>query len=120
MTDSAGMTPLMWAAFHNKPKNIAKLLKYGGDPEEKDVEGKTVNHWVGVEMCVCVCKCVCVCVCVYVLCCVCVSVCVCVCVLCCVSVCQWVGVLAQQQLDALGGALGGFKMIKKSMKTKQT
>ena len=46
MTDSAGMTPLMWAAFHNKPKNLAKLLKYGGDPEEKDVEGKTVNHWV--------------------------------------------------------------------------
>lgn len=46
--DKAGMTPLMWAAFHNQPQNVKRLLKYGADLEEKDVEGKTAWHWVRV------------------------------------------------------------------------
>lgn len=45
-TDGADMTPLMWAAFHNRPKAVKKLLKYGADVEEKDMDGKTAMHWV--------------------------------------------------------------------------
>ncbi len=45
-TDSAGMTPLMWAAFHNQPKHIRKLLEHGAELDEKDVDGKTAFHWV--------------------------------------------------------------------------
>jgi len=43
--DASGMTPLMWACYHNRPKNVAKLLKYGADLDEKDIEGKTACHW---------------------------------------------------------------------------
>lgn len=39
------MTPLMWACYHNRPKNVGKLLKYGADIDEKDIEGKSACHW---------------------------------------------------------------------------
>jgi hypothetical protein len=39
------MTPLMWAAFNNQPRNVARLLHLGADPEEKDMDGKTAWHW---------------------------------------------------------------------------
>ena len=44
-TDDANMTPLMWAAFHNQIACLSLLLSLGADVEEKDVEGKTANHW---------------------------------------------------------------------------
>ncbi len=45
--DHAGMTALMWAAYHNRPGHITKLIQAGADPQEKDVDGKTPMHWVG-------------------------------------------------------------------------
>ena len=44
-TDDANMTPLMWAAFHNQIACVSLLLSLGAEVEEKDVEGKTANHW---------------------------------------------------------------------------
>ena len=44
-TDDANMTPLMWAAFHNQIACVSLLLALGADVEEKDVDGKTANHW---------------------------------------------------------------------------
>jgi ankyrin repeat protein len=41
------MTPIMWACLHNRPKHVKKLLQYGADLDEKDLEGKTAAHWVG-------------------------------------------------------------------------
>ena len=39
------MTPLHWAAFHNRPKHAAILLKAGSNITAKDIEGKTPLHW---------------------------------------------------------------------------
>jgi ankyrin repeat protein len=44
--DKAGMTPLMWACYNNAPKSIKRLLKYGAELDEKDMDGKTAMHWV--------------------------------------------------------------------------
>ena len=44
--DNSGMTPLMWAAYHDSPKNIYELLLRGADADEKDIEGKTAMHWL--------------------------------------------------------------------------
>eukprot|EP00730_Choanoeca_flexa_P002516 TRINITY_DN11078_c0_g1_i1.p1 TRINITY_DN11078_c0_g1~~TRINITY_DN11078_c0_g1_i1.p1 ORF type:complete len:1134 (+),score=123.20 TRINITY_DN11078_c0_g1_i1:36-3404(+) len=45
VTDEAGMTPLMWAAYNNAPKMIKRLLKLGAELNEKDIDGKTAMHW---------------------------------------------------------------------------
>lgn len=53
------MTPAMYAAYHNRPYHLKKLLSLGAgddttlsksaenkiDLEEKDVDGKTAMHW---------------------------------------------------------------------------
>ncbi len=44
-TDDAGMTPLMWAAYHNNSTITAYLLDNGADCEEKDMDGYTAMHW---------------------------------------------------------------------------
>ncbi|KAI6660523.1 Ankyrin repeat domain-containing protein 55-like [Oopsacas minuta] len=44
-TDDANMTPLMWAAYHNQIACVSLLLSLGAEVEEKDVDGKTANHW---------------------------------------------------------------------------
>ena len=49
--DKAGMTPIMWAAYHNKPQHVRKLMQLGADLEEKDVDGKTPMHWVSRWLC---------------------------------------------------------------------
>ena len=46
LTDAAGMTPLMWAAYYNRHAHVKKLLAHGADTEEKDMDGKTAMHWV--------------------------------------------------------------------------
>ena len=48
VTDDAGMTPLMWAAYHDTLINISELLSHGADADEKDVDGKTAMHWSDV------------------------------------------------------------------------
>ena len=40
------MTPLMWSCYNNSPKSIKRLLKYGAELDEKDIDGKTAMHWV--------------------------------------------------------------------------
>lgn len=45
MTDDAGMTPLMWAAYNRNPTVIGYLLDRGADLEEKDTDGFTAMHW---------------------------------------------------------------------------
>jgi ankyrin repeat protein len=40
------MTPLMWAAYHNRPQHIKKLIEHGAELDEKDIDGKTAFHWV--------------------------------------------------------------------------
>ena len=44
-TDDANMTPLMWAAYHDQIACVSLLLSLGAEVEEKDIEGKTANHW---------------------------------------------------------------------------
>lgn len=44
-TAADGMTPLMYAASHDRPYHVKKLLGFGGDLEEKDQSGKTAFHW---------------------------------------------------------------------------
>eukprot|EP00050_Salpingoeca_kvevrii_P009466 m.3156 g.3156 ORF g.3156 m.3156 type:complete len:1233 (+) comp2270_c0_seq1:75-3773(+) len=43
--DDANMTPIMWAAVHDSPSHIRKLLKAGAELQEKDVDGKTAMDW---------------------------------------------------------------------------
>jgi ankyrin repeat protein len=43
--DSTKMTPLMWAAFHGRPNNIAALKGRGGDITLGDYEGMRAIHW---------------------------------------------------------------------------
>ncbi|XP_066887091.1 ankyrin repeat domain-containing protein 55 isoform X3 [Kogia breviceps] len=43
--DSEGMTPLHWAAFHNRPQHTQMLLKKGADPTVVDKDFKTALHW---------------------------------------------------------------------------
>ncbi|XP_062943920.1 ankyrin repeat domain-containing protein 55 [Cynocephalus volans] len=43
--DSEGMTPLHWAAFHNRPQHIQMLLKKGADLTLVDKDFKTALHW---------------------------------------------------------------------------
>ncbi|KAM7148569.1 ankyrin repeat domain-containing protein 55 isoform 1-T1 [Molossus nigricans] len=43
--DSEGMTPLHWAAFHNRPQHTQMLLKKGADPTLVDKDFKTALHW---------------------------------------------------------------------------
>ena len=45
VTDDAGMTPLMWAAYHNNVSITTFLLREGADHEEKDIDGYTAMHW---------------------------------------------------------------------------
>lgn len=40
-----GMTPLHWAAFHNRPQHTQMLLKKGADPTLVDKDFKTALHW---------------------------------------------------------------------------
>ena len=44
-TDDANMTPLMWAAYNDQIASVSLLLSLGAEVEEKDIEGKTANHW---------------------------------------------------------------------------
>lgn len=43
--DTEGMTPLHWAAFHNRPQHTQMLLKKGADPTLVDKDFKTALHW---------------------------------------------------------------------------
>ncbi|XP_043919723.1 ankyrin repeat domain-containing protein 55 isoform X2 [Protopterus annectens] len=43
--DNEGMTPLHWAAFHNRPQHVQALLQRGADPTLVDKDFKTVLHW---------------------------------------------------------------------------
>ncbi|XP_040308866.1 ankyrin repeat domain-containing protein 55 isoform X1 [Herpailurus yagouaroundi] len=43
--DNEGMTPLHWAAFHNRPQHTHMLLKKGADPTLVDKDFKTALHW---------------------------------------------------------------------------
>ncbi len=43
--DDAGMTVLMWAAYHNNPTVVSFLVDRGADVEEKDKDGYTAMHW---------------------------------------------------------------------------
>ncbi|EDQ85652.1 uncharacterized protein MONBRDRAFT_34181 [Monosiga brevicollis MX1] len=43
--DKAQMTPVMWACYHGRPRNVRRLLKYGAELDEKDIDGKTAMHW---------------------------------------------------------------------------
>uniref|UniRef100_A0A8C5KV57 Ankyrin repeat domain 55 n=1 Tax=Jaculus jaculus TaxID=51337 RepID=A0A8C5KV57_JACJA len=43
--DAEGMTPLHWAAFHNRPQHTQMLLKKGADPTLVDKDFKTALHW---------------------------------------------------------------------------
>lgn len=45
VTDDAGMTPLMWSAYHNNVPITSFLLDKGADREEKDIDGYTAMHW---------------------------------------------------------------------------
>ena len=39
------MTPLHWAAFHNRAKHAQALVKAGADVRITDIESKTALHW---------------------------------------------------------------------------
>ncbi|XP_039614690.1 ankyrin repeat domain-containing protein 55 isoform X2 [Polypterus senegalus] len=43
--DNEGMTPLHWAAFHNRPPHVLALLQKGADPTLVDKDFKTALHW---------------------------------------------------------------------------
>ncbi|XP_051785540.1 ankyrin repeat domain-containing protein 55 isoform X1 [Erpetoichthys calabaricus] len=43
--DNEGMTPLHWAAFHNRPSHVQALLQKGADPTLVDKDFKTALHW---------------------------------------------------------------------------
>ncbi|XP_078405749.1 ankyrin repeat domain-containing protein 55 [Cetorhinus maximus] len=43
--DNEGMTPLHWAAFHNRPQHVQALLQKGADPTLVDKNFKTALHW---------------------------------------------------------------------------
>lgn len=46
------MTPLHWAAFHNRPQHVQALLQKGADPTLVDKDFKTALHWaVQVRLC---------------------------------------------------------------------
>ena len=40
-----GMTPLHWASFHNKTRNVNLLLSNEADSTIVDNEQKTALHW---------------------------------------------------------------------------
>lgn len=39
------MTPIHWAAFHNRPQHVQALLQKGADPTLVDKDFKTTLHW---------------------------------------------------------------------------
>ncbi|XP_056680871.1 ankyrin repeat domain-containing protein 55 isoform X1 [Monodelphis domestica] len=43
--DNEGMTPLHWAAFHNRPQHAQILLEKGADPTMVDKDFRTALHW---------------------------------------------------------------------------
>ncbi|KAK6494709.1 ankyrin repeat domain-containing protein 55 [Huso huso] len=43
--DNEGMTPIHWAAFHNRPQHVQALLQKGADPTLVDKDFKTTLHW---------------------------------------------------------------------------
>uniref|UniRef100_H3AAS1 Ankyrin repeat domain 55 n=1 Tax=Latimeria chalumnae TaxID=7897 RepID=H3AAS1_LATCH len=43
--DNEGMTPLHWAAFHNRPQHVQALLQKEADPTLVDKDFKTALHW---------------------------------------------------------------------------
>ncbi|XP_043830917.1 ankyrin repeat domain-containing protein 55 isoform X2 [Dromiciops gliroides] len=43
--DNEGMTPLHWAAFHNRPQHAQILLEKGADPTLVDKDFRTALHW---------------------------------------------------------------------------
>ena len=45
MTDAEGLTPLMWCAFHDRPKSLSALLVEGARTRSRDAEGSTSLHW---------------------------------------------------------------------------
>ncbi|KAL3864279.1 hypothetical protein ACJMK2_005975 [Sinanodonta woodiana] len=44
-TDNEKMTALHWAAFHNRPTHVRRLLECGANVLKTDVDGKTALHW---------------------------------------------------------------------------
>ncbi|XP_069140684.1 uncharacterized protein [Argopecten irradians] len=43
--DNEKMTPLHWAAFHDRPEHVQMLIMHGGDMTCQDVDNKTALHW---------------------------------------------------------------------------
>eukprot|EP00047_Mylnosiga_fluctuans_P008273 m.257967 g.257967 ORF g.257967 m.257967 type:complete len:1108 (-) comp21211_c0_seq1:195-3518(-) len=43
--DQEDMTPLHWAAFHNRPKHAQTLIKAGANPRAPDMQGKYPIQW---------------------------------------------------------------------------
>ncbi|MBN3319707.1 ANR55 protein, partial [Atractosteus spatula] len=43
--DNEGMSPLHWAAFHNRPQHVQALLQKGANPTLVDKDFKTALHW---------------------------------------------------------------------------
>ncbi|OWF38308.1 uncharacterized protein LOC110466395 [Mizuhopecten yessoensis] len=43
--DNEKMTPLHWAAFHDRPDHVQMLIMHGGDMTCQDVDNKTALHW---------------------------------------------------------------------------
>lgn len=39
------MSPVHWAAFHNRPEHLHLLLERGGDVMATDTDGKMALHW---------------------------------------------------------------------------
>ncbi|KAK3590180.1 hypothetical protein CHS0354_041236 [Potamilus streckersoni] len=44
-TDNEKMTALHWAAFHNRPTHVRRLLECGANVMKQDIDGKTALHW---------------------------------------------------------------------------
>ncbi|XP_060076580.1 protein phosphatase 1 regulatory subunit 12A-like [Ylistrum balloti] len=43
--DNEKMTPLHWAAFHDRPEHVQMLIMHGSDMTCQDVDNKTALHW---------------------------------------------------------------------------
>lgn len=43
--DYVGMTPLMWAAYNNRPHVVLLLKELGGDASLADIDGMRAVHW---------------------------------------------------------------------------
>jgi ankyrin repeat protein len=43
--DNDQLTPVHWAVYHNKSKNVKKLIESGADILKTDIQGKNPLHW---------------------------------------------------------------------------